>query len=195
MKKYIRSDDSAKIELPIIDIVIDIEYLIRSNIHASVDNPQNLPIADSSERHEVSDSFKTYMQSVVNVIESEGFTEIRRKRSTRMNGRSQTSYYMFCYENDFYVQKVRVIFNMRISNHELRMWSTDTSQEDANRRQEAYFREKAQDYKWLSDSSDPIDLVPVYITYEGDYIEKYNEILRDVRRRLQRLKSDFPSET
>lgn len=192
MKRYIRSSEHTKIELPEIIINIDITFFVKSSVTASSDNLQNLPIANNTERSQVSDIFRSYMQSVINVIEGEGFTEMERHPSNGKN--SQSSYYMFCYENDFYVQRVKVVFTLRLSNHLIHMKPADQNQQVANARQEDWFRRKIQRYKWLSDSNDDLILVPAYVTYDGHYVDKYIEILRMVKARMVQLKEDFPSE-
>lgn len=195
MKLYIQG--SEKTELPIIQINIDVEFVIRGAITVAVQAPENLPIADAEERWQVDATFHTYVQSIINVIERQGFVELEHHRS---NGRkSQSVYFLFCYETDFYVQKVSAVFTLRISNHELRLGPKDKTQEDANRRQERYFESKVQEYRWLSDSlddtDDELEIVPSYVTYNGTYHANLKEIMRKVRITLRQAKAMHPPNT
>lgn len=195
MKLYIQG--SEKTELPIIQINIDISFVLGSTITASLQAPENLPISDAEERRQVDSAFYTYMQTIINVIEDYDFVELEHHRS---NGRkSQSVYFLFCYETDFYVQKVSAVFTLRISNHELRLGPKDKTQEDANRRQERYFKQKAQGYKWLSDGlddpDDEITVVPSYVTYNGVYHDNLKEIVRAVRSNLRQVIKLHPPNT
>ena len=187
MKIYIKS--ASKIELPVEKIEIYVNIVVNSDITASADNQQNLPIANDAERGFVADTFEGYLRTAASAIESEGFKVEKKFRS---NGKkSQSAYFVFCYEDEKYIQRIQVMFTLRVSNHPVPMKPNDESQEQANARQEAYLK------RMISDKEKGLGyngfVAHAYFQYEGHYLHRFIDVIRGIQERVRQLKVDYPS--
>ena len=187
MYKYIRS--ASKIELPMETIEIYVNFVISGSITASADNPQNLPIADDAERGFVADTFEGYLQTAASAIESEGF---RVEKKFKSNGKkSQSAYFIFCYEDEKYIQRIKVVFTLRVSNHPVPVKPKDESQAHAIARQEAYLK------RMIADNEKGLGyngfVVHAYFRYAGHYLHRYIDVIRGIQERVRQLKVDYPS--
>ena len=189
MYKYIKCDDS-RTELPPINIVVEIDFYVESYISSSTE-PSGSAQMSSREMLAVADSaFKSYMQSIVNVIEQNGFTEISRKKSPSRN--SQSTYYTFCYLDDLFIQRVNMIFVFRVSNHPLPVRPWHRTPSDPETSQIHHYEGEIQQYRWLSDSGTDIELRYNGIQYNGNYYDNMNQILNLVKAELDNFKSAYP---
>ena len=199
MKIYVKSNsnDSLPIDLSLsfeIVFCIDEESIIHEPIASSISMKNGryyitVPTNDGRIEQEITEEFYTYVESILNQIEQCGFVEL----DTDKSNRSDSLYFVFCYESEFVETNVEALFSLRVSNHDLPRWRHDESTKDAKKRQEASGKSRYTEYNWTNtkytDSTEPmIQVIPSYIKYEGHYYDRLDIILDDVKRRLTFLK-------
>lgn len=199
MKIYIKSNSG---DNPSIDLSLEFEILFCINegynaaepIASSISMKNGryyitVPTKDKRIEQEITEEFYTYVESILNQIEQCGFVEL----DTDKSNKSDSLYFVFCYESEFVETNVEALFSLRVSNHDLPRWRHDESSKDAKKRQEASGQSRYAEYNWTNkkyaDSTEPmIQVIPSYIKYDGQYYDRLDIILDDIKRRLTFLK-------
>lgn len=187
MKRYIRS--SSKIELPMETIEIYINFVVSSGITASSDNTQGIPIENDKERNFVVNSFEGYLQTAASAIESEGF-KVEKKFGSN-GAHSQSAYFVFCYENEKYIQRLTVVFTLRVSNHPVPMKPKDYNEDRPVDRQEAYLKRMIADKKKGLGYNGFV--AHAYFQYKGHYLHRFIDVIHGIQETVRQLKVDYPS--
>ena len=195
MKRYIRSgiqSNDADYTFNFEILFCNVPEAIMSSI--STDNGKYyITVKDNDGnriKQEITEEFYTYVMSILNLVERMGFEEL----DTDKSDRSDSLYFVFCYKTEASVLKVRFIFTMRVSEHDLTMWSSDKTQKDARTRQKNYqtqMLEEYEDYSSEIDDGSIPQIIPSYIKYDDKYFDRTDVVLDLVQRRLNFLKSKF----
>ena len=150
MKLYIRSNQTDK---PVYTTTLNIGityYLVESeedtSISASIEYPKDPNIEEEILRT-VLDNFEALVATLKNLFKSYGFMYIEETQSNS----SKSAYLKFCYESEYDIQEVEIVFTMRISDHRVPMQRRHKTHDEA----EQHMEEKTQEYmdinyRWLN---------------------------------------------
>ena len=151
MKRYIKSADTNQNEKEVISLRLDVEIVyafedgtsIAASILASDDAFINKKILS-----EVSLDYEAFVDSVVSIIQDNGFMTLDLPKKSPI-GNSASTYYTFCLESDFVTASVEVFCYMRVSNHELPVHGDGTSPK--TNQNNYYSTHLTDEYNWVNE--------------------------------------------
>ena len=190
MKLYIKGNTSDDV---VDTLEFEVFYTIKSDVTAAIktkDGKYYITVEEGKKRvwKEIKESFYSFVKTILNLFEQEGFFELDSSKSPK----SDSLYFTFCYKNDAEEFKVNVIFYMRVSDHTVPEWDDDKSVKDSEARMHSSHVADSRQYRVLNDDIDSdIDVVDEYVEYDGTTYIRYDLALHDVRRKLRKLKQKY----
>ena len=194
MKIYVRSNYS-KYPDSDMDMILDFEvifYNVKSPITSSITEKDGryfitVRSKDGSRvSQEIKEEFYIYVKTVLDKIEELGFQELDTDKS---NG-SDSLYLYFARKTEFDEQKIKVIFTMRVSNHDLPLWERDKSKSKAEARQKSFNEHVADDYRWINNDPDSdIEVISSYVKFDGTDYNDIELLLDSIKRKINTMNS------
>lgn len=190
MKLYINSGTDGKV---VDTFEFEVCFTIKSDITAAIDTRHGkyyITVKEGNQRiwKEIEESFYSFVKTMLNLFEQEGFFELDFNKSPK----SDSLYFTLCFGDDAESLRVQVIFYMRISDHRIPEWNSDKSNQDAESRMHSSHVADAKQYSVLNDDPDSeIDVVDEYVKYDGAEYIRYDLALHDVRQKIRKLKQKY----
>ena len=190
MKLYIKGSVSEDV---VDTLEFEVFYTIKSDVTAAIkthDGKYYITVEEGKKRvwKEIEEKFYSFVRTVLNLFEQEGFFELDSSKSPK----SDSLYFTFCYKKDAEEFKVNVIFYMRVSDHKIPEWDADKSVKDAEARMHSAHVEDSKQYRVLNDNPYlDIDIVDDFVKYDGSTYIRYDLALHDIRQRLRWLKQKY----
>lgn len=193
MKRYIKANNLGK---PIVEIefVFDLCAYIPDIEIAAAKDILGFPIKDKAIKSFLEEDVSEFCGAIIMTLKSAGYYELDHNQSNRQD--SNSLYFTFCKETEFNIQQVRVVFRLRVSNHQLPMWKSDKNFKDAITRFTNDIENHVGDSMDLLQENLPEDervlgQVPVLIQYEDDWYTTYGDVLNAVIRKLSKIKKQY----
>lgn len=193
MKRYIKSN---KPEKPIVEIefVFDVCAYMHGIEIAAAKDILEFPIKDKAIKSFLEEDVSEFCGAIIMTLKSAGYYELDHNQSNRPD--SNSLYFTFCKETEFNIQQVRIVFRLRVSNHQLPMWKSDKNFKDAITRFTNDIGNHVGDSVDLLQENLPEDerilgQVPVLVQYEDDWYTTYGEVLNAVIRKLSKIKKQY----
>lgn len=126
------------------------------------------------------------ISNVVKIIEEFGYVVLEKDRSPYSN----SLYFIFCFKNEYDDTEVKLIVELRLSDHELPTWDKDKNKQDARNRQLQFVRNYANDNRELNKNlsdTDEIDVDQLYIKYENEFYTTEEDVYKKVRNDLRKF--------
>lgn len=138
-----------------------------------------------NEEFNFEDNYKNIISNVVSIIKEFGYEVLEKERSPY----SDSLYFIFCFKNEYNDTEVKLVIELRLSDHELPKWDNDKSKRDAKNRQLNFVKGYVHNNKELlnknlkDDEEIPVD--QIYIKYENEFYSTLDDVYQKVREKLQ----------
>lgn len=136
------------------------------------------------EEFDFEENYEDIIQNIVTIIEEFGYEVLEKERSPLSN----SLYFIFCFKNEYNDTKVNLIVELRLSDHDLPIWSKDKGKQDAKNRQLNFVKGYAQANKELNKTLKPgeeISVDQIYVKYENEFYSTLEDVYKKVREKLQ----------
>lgn len=163
--------------------MIKLEILEPDKLTISLDIITVCDFVTMDEDINVSENEETIISDIVKIIKSFGYYVTT---SYKSNG-SNSLYFTFCKETEFDTQQVTLIIRLRVSDHELPLWKSDKSVQDAKNRQLNNLKQYAHNNKWLNTTLSDSEEIPVeyiYIKYENEFYVTEEDVYKKVQQKI-----------
>lgn len=129
---------------------------------------------------------KEIIDNITHIIEEFGYTVLNETKSNKDG--SNSLYFTFCKEDEFNTEEVTLIIRLRVSDHNLPMWSDDKRKQDAKNRQINNLKDYVNNNKWLNSKlkdNEEIGVDFIYVRYENAVYTEWEDVYRKIRQKLQ----------
>ena len=190
------------------EYVVEVEYEYAEPISASIRKSGDLHFITvkilnnqtgnyTKVEREIDADFYAFVSSIISTAHSCGYVDLDVNKSPY----SDSLYFELCHDSDFVHSLVEFIFYLRVSDHTLPVRSKDRNLADAKARRYSAYESESKQYNWINkayenveysdDDPTPFTIVDDYVEYEGNRYDSYNEIISDVRKKLEKLKKKY----
>lgn len=135
-----------------------------------------------------SDNCERISNNIIDIICSFGYFVMDSYRSDR----SSSLYFRFCNKNEFDTEEVTLVIGLRVADHELNLWGSNTSIQDAKNRQLTHLKNFAHDNKWINTKLRDDEEIPVeqlYIKYENEFYTSEEDVYNKIKEKLKTFKN------
>lgn len=135
-----------------------------------------------------SNNWEEISNNIIDIICGFGYYVIDSYESDR----SSSLYFRFCNENEFNSEEVTLIIGLRVADHELNLWNTDKSIQDAQNRQLNNLKGFAHDNRWINTKLKDNEEIPVkqiYIKYENEFYTSEEDVYNKIKEKLKTFKN------
>lgn len=145
MKQYIKTTTNNNT----LEIVIDFYYDFDDKIEASFNPSMSQSEIDQEIESMIEDNYTEFMDDVACELVSLGFEILEGPEySNRQN--SKSCYFVVCNKQDYDELKVKIIMNIRISDHRLHKRSGENRNNNRFQAREEYYRRELENYRELN---------------------------------------------
>lgn len=163
--------------------MIKLEILEPDKLTISLDIITVCDSVTMDENINVSENEEIIISNIVRIIKSFGYYTMTSYKSEDSN----SLYFTFCKESEFDTQQVTLIIGLRVSDHELPLWNSDKSVQDAKNRQLDRLTQYAHKNKWLNKTlpnSEDISTEYIYIKYENEFYATEEDVYKKIRQKI-----------
>lgn len=194
MKRLIKATSDAP---ETILIPIEVEFVVDDSVTTSV--TAAIATSDKGEHYvtifqekymqEIEQQFHEFIRNTLSIFRMYGLKELEFGKSPR----SDSMYYIAVYKNQMEEKHVKVVFDLRISDHSVPMFKKDKTQNDADKRQS----DQHEEYFWsLYEKSEeirkPFKFIYHSIVIDGLRAKKWGDALDVIEDRIKQIIEENP---
>ena len=172
-------------EIDELTIKLDI-VIVSDDYNTTEDNLKHYSLVKEDANLGTEEECKEIIGNITHIIEEFGYTVLNETKSNKDG--SNSLYFTFCKEDEFNTEEVTLIIRLRVSDHDLPMWSGDKRKQDAKNRQINNLKDYANNNKWLNSKlkdNDEIGVDFIYVRYENAVYTEWEDVYKKIRQKLQ----------
>lgn len=172
MKKLVKNKKERELE-----IIIDFYYDFDDRIEACFHPDLNQFDLDQVIEETIEDYYTTFMEQVADKFVSMGFEILEGPDFSNRKG-SKSCYFVVCNKNEYDSLTVKLIMNIRISDHRLSKRKGENKSNNRFQARNAYYQRELEHYRELNETNpEDIDFGLMEIIISGQKFKTYREAI------------------